>query len=258
MKVKALLAVFIVLGISFTLVQIFKKNSSDQITKEEAEQVAVGLYGGKVLSSSVKNENYEIQLDNDKGMYTLVVDGTTKKVSNVKMVEKKMNPLSLDEARKNIEREMNGTVTQINHVEKEGETLSEALVQKNNKTYSIQYDLKKKSIVSRSEKEVKHDSIHNANPDAEAQTSVISEQRAKEIAVEKINGKVTALSEVTKKNGKHYKVTVDGTSDGAHVYIQANTGNISSISWYTKKNNDDGDDGDDGDEDDDDDNDDDD
>ncbi|MFD1707778.1 hypothetical protein ACFSCZ_13715 [Siminovitchia sediminis] len=55
---------------------------------------------------------------------------------------------------------------------------------------------------------------------------------------------MTGLSDFKMKNGNHYKVTVDGRVDGAHVYVRGNTGYITSITWYTKKS-DDGHDGDD-------------
>ena len=246
MKVKVLLIVFIIFGLSFTLFQIFKKDYPVNISQKEAEAIAVKLYGGKVLNTTVnkENNNYQISIDNHKGIYNMYVDGNTKKVSNVRLIKRKESLLTIDEAKKNIEKELNGQVDQIKQVNKKEGEFAEATVKRDDKHYSIEYDLKKKKIVANTEKKTALNTHSNiqmkdhlskvTEQKNNTNTSLISKEQARNIALQQINGKVTNLSEVTTQNGKHYKVTVDGPLEGAHVYVQANTGKVSSISWYAK------------------------
>ncbi|KAB7704444.1 hypothetical protein F9802_17265 [Bacillus aerolatus] len=242
MKVKVLLIVFIIFGLSFTLFQIFKKEHPVNISQKEAEAIAVKLYGGKVLNTTVnkENNNYQISIDNHKGIYNMYVDGNTKKVSNVRLIKRKESLLTIDEAKKNIEKELNGRIDQIKQVNKKEGAFAEATVKKDDKHYSVEYDLKKKKIVANTEKkmasntQMKDHLSKGIEQKSNTNTSLISKQQARNIALQQINGKVTNLSEVITQNGKHYKVTVDGPSEGAHVYVQANTGKVSSISWYAK------------------------
>ncbi|MCP3740697.1 PepSY domain-containing protein [Rossellomorea sp. BNER] len=226
MKLKVGLIMFIILGLSFTLFQVFIKDNPTMISKKEAEAIATNLYGGKVLKAKAnqENSNYQVSLENEKGIYHLNVDSKTKKISNVRLVERKETLITIEEAKKNMEKELNGQVNQIKQVNKEGQSFVEATVVKNGKNYRVEYDLKEKAIVSN--KEIK--SPLETSPS-------ISEQKAKEIALQQMNGQVTNVSIVTGKNGENYKVTVDDHPKGAHVYVQANTGEVSSISSYSKE-----------------------
>lgn len=246
MKVKVGLIAFIILGLSFTLYQVLIKDSPALITQKEAEAIATNLYGGKVLNAKVAQENskYKLMLENEKGIYHLFVDRNTKKISDIKLVERKETLITTEEAKKEIEKELNGKVNRITYINKDGQPFVEATMKKDNKNYKIKYDITKKTIVSN--KEMK--SNQKAPPP-------ISEREAKEIALQQINGQITNLSIVTDQNGEHYKVTVDGPSQSAHVYVQVNTGEVSRIFEYSKEQpneaeNDDDDYGDDDDDDD--------
>lgn len=259
MKVKAVLISFIVLGLSFTLFQVFIKDNPTMISQKEAEAIVTKLYGGKILNTTAdkENNNYQISIENDKGIYNLFVNRETKKINDVRLIERKETLLTVEEAKNNIENELNGQVNQIKQVNKKEQPFVEATVEKDNKHYSIEYDLKKKMIVSNKEMKVASNtqnvdrSSNRREHESSINTSLISEQKAKDIALQQINGQITNVSKATTQKGEHYKVTVDGQSDGAHVYVQANTGKVSSISWYSKEqpskddNDDDDDDNDD-------------
>ncbi|WP_338470890.1 PepSY domain-containing protein [Niallia sp. XMNu-256] len=226
MKLKVGLIAFIIAGLSYSFYLVFIKDYPPTISEKEAEAIVTNLYGGEVLDTKVdpSNSTYQLKLDHEKGIYRVSVHRKTKKISNIQLIEKKEALLSMEEAQKNIEKELSGKVTQINQIDKEGNPLIEATVEKNNKHYRIEYDLLQNIIVSNTE--VKS----SVKPPLS-----ISEEQAKEIALEQIKGQITNLSIVTNQNGKHYKVTVDDQAEGAHVYVQANTGNVSSISWYEEQ-----------------------
>ncbi|XEC96321.1 PepSY domain-containing protein [Paenibacillus tarimensis] len=204
MKLKAALFTFIVLGLSFTIFQVFIRDHPLMITQQEAKDIATELYGGKVLhiTPDSKNSHYQIEIENDKGIYQLFVDGKTNKISDVKLIERK-EPLPIDKG-----------------VNTEPAAPS------------------------------------NGQGTESAAPTPISRQQAKEIALQQIDGKITNISMVTTQRGHHYKVTVDGPSENAHVYVHAITGKVAPISWYSNDDNDGNDDDDDGNDDDDDDDDD--
>ncbi|RID88239.1 hypothetical protein D1953_04580 [Peribacillus asahii] len=227
-KVKIVLIVFIVLGLSFTLFQVFIKDSPKMISQQDAEQIATKLYGGKVLNTTVdaEKDNYQISLENDQGIYDLYVNGQTEKVSNVRLVEKKEIALTVDEAKKNIENELNGRVQEIKQMDKEGRPFVEAIVEKNQKYYQVEYDLNEKKIIA------------NHEVKEQVETPVISKQEAKEIALKQYKGEVTKISTVETATGTHYKVTIDGQKADANVYVQGHTGVVSSISVNSKQDDD--------------------
>ncbi|USK60267.1 PepSY domain-containing protein [Peribacillus asahii] len=241
MKVKIVLIVFIVLGLSFTLFQVFIKDSPKMISQQDAEQIATKLYGGKVLNTTVDTEkdNYQISLENNQGIYNLYVNGQTEKVSDVRLIEKKEIALTVDEAKKNIENELNGRVQEIKQMDREGRPFVEAIVEKDQKYYQIEYDLNEKKIIA------------NHEVKERVETPVISKQEAKDIALKQFEGEVTKISTVETSTGTHYKVTIDGQKADANVYVQGHTGVVSSISVNSKQD-DDNDDEDEADEEDDD------
>ncbi len=108
--------------------------------------------------------------------------------------------------------------------------LLEATVEKENKLYTIQYDLENKRIVSN--QLVKKSGRGSA---------LFLNKRQRKSALQQLPGKVTGFSNVTTEKGPHYVVTVDGKKEDAHVYVQSNTGIVTSTYW-TQLNNDDSDD----------------
>jgi uncharacterized membrane protein YkoI len=236
MKLKVCLIAFIILGLSYSLFIVFIKDNPTTISQKEAEEIVSNFYGGKVVKAKLEQEsgNYQLMFENKKGIYKVSVDSETKKISNIRLVEKKEDLVTLDEAKKNIEKQLGTQVNQMKEMKKEGQPFVEATVEKDNKHYRVEYDLKEKTIVSNTEV-----------MSSESKPLNISEQKAKEIALQQIHGKIADLSIVNNQNGKHYKVTVDDYSEGAYVYVQANTGKVSSISWYAEQP-DDADDDDDG------------
>ncbi|MFS0690582.1 hypothetical protein AB1K89_15205 [Sporosarcina sp. 179-K 8C2 HS] len=194
MKVKLLLIGFIILGLLFSLFQIFS-DSSAEFTEKEAQDVAVKLYGGKVLDYAEQNGNYQMTLENDRGVYYLVVDGKTKKVNTIKLIEKKE-----------------------------------------------EIDLAGEKAVGTSEISGNGDDGDGGKSIREGKLEAIYEQKAKEIALQQARGIITNVVKVTTQKGDHYKVTIDGMQEVAHVYVQSDTGKVSSVSSIPKKQTDDDDD----------------
>jgi len=226
MKLKVCFIAFIILGLSYSLFLIFIKDNPTTISQKEAEEIVSNFYGGKVVKAKLEQEsgNYQLMFENKKGIYKVSVDSETKKISNIRLVEKKEDLVTLDEAKKNIEKQLGSQVNQMKEMKKEGEPFVEAMIEKDNKHYRIEYDLKEKTIVSNTE-----------IMSSESKPLNISAQEAKDIALQQIHGKITDFSIVHNQNGKHYKVVVDDYSEGAYVYVQANTGKVSSISWYSEQ-----------------------
>lgn len=188
MKVKLLLIGFIILGLLFSLFQIVD-DSSAEFTEKEAQDAAIKLYGGKVLDYAEQNGNYEMTLENDRGVYYLVVDGKTKKVNTIKLIEKKG----------------------------ELELAGEKVVDMNE---------------TPGNKDGKGDSGGNGSA---KNLEAIYEEKAKEIALQQAHGIITNIVKVVTQKGDHYKVTIDSTKEIAHVYVQSDTGKVTSVSSIPKR-----------------------
>ena len=248
MKKKLFLIGFILLGLFFSLFQIFGKDAPAEISEKEVLDLATKLYGGKVLSYEEKNSSYEMTLENNSGVYFLVVDPKTEKVSNIKLLEKKDTLLTLEEATQMIEQKMDGEVKQIEQENKDRKNLAKPVVWKDNTQYSVVFDLAENKVLDTREMTRNGEPGGAGNVDAEA----VYEQRAKEIALKQASGTVTNVTKVTNQKGVHYKVTIDNPQEVAHVYVQSETGKVSSVSSIPKKETDDQDDDDDDDDQDDD------
>src|SRR4051794_23792281 len=194
MKLKVCFIAFIILGLSYSLFLIFIKDNPTTISQKEAEEIVSNFYGGKVVKAKLEQEsgNYQLMFENKKGIYKVSVDSETKKISNIRLVEKKEDLVTLDEAKKNIEKQLGTQVNQMKEMKKEGQPFVEATVEKDNKHYRVEYDLKEKTIVSNTEV-----------MSSESKPLNISEQKAKEIALQQIHGKIADLSIVNNQNGKH-------------------------------------------------------
>ncbi|WP_053368562.1 PepSY domain-containing protein [Bacillus sp. FJAT-27245] len=233
MKVKLFLLGFILFGLSFSVFQLFINNESTELSERSALDIAVNLYGGKVIEAKEKNGNYEMTLENDKGIYYLIVDGKTMKVKKIKLVELKQSLLSIEEAKIKIEAEMKGKVKQIERVAKNGQMLARAIVEKEERQFRVDFDLSGKKAVAISP-------IPDSNGDGgkylnEKSPEEIYEKRAKEIALQQAPGIVTNIAKIMTKNGGHYKVTIDRLNEVAHIYVHSGTGKVSSVSSIPKK-----------------------
>ncbi|WP_046180774.1 hypothetical protein [Domibacillus tundrae] len=231
MKMKLFLTAFIFIGLVVVLYKGYIVERPAAVSEAEAESLAVSTYDGKVQSIEWNKDRqaYEIVLENDKGTYALSVDGQSKKVSNVKLLEKSQTTLTLEEAREQISRDSNGIVTSISDITGDGEPRAEAIVDKSGTNYRFVFNLETGETISSDEIKVA-DAI---TVPQEAKPFVVSEQTVKEAAVAEVNGNVTKIETVETSSGDHYKVTVENEKGGAHVYVQAATAKVSSISRFT-------------------------
>ncbi|OMP68372.1 PepSY domain-containing protein [Domibacillus epiphyticus] len=227
MKIKIFLIAVIVIGLGFVLYEGLFNNRPAIISQKQAEKIVTDMYGGNIVSVKWDQPKYDyyMVIKNEKGTYSLSVDGKTKKINNVKMMEKEEALLTLEEAKEKIIAESNGRVTEIKAMREQGKQYAEAIVSKEEKQFRVIYDLINEKTVS--SKEIK-------DSPAEKAENVISEQRAREIALKTVNGSVTNVSKINSKTGPLYKVTVENSKDGAHVYIQETTAKLSSIYWFKK------------------------
>ncbi|MCP3763562.1 hypothetical protein NLX67_14375 [Domibacillus sp. A3M-37] len=230
MKMKLFLTAFIFIGLVVVLYKGYIVERPAAVSEAEAESLAVSTYDGEVQSIEWNKDRqaYEIVLENDKGTYALSVDGQSKKVSNVKLLEKSQTTLTLEEAREQIRGDSNGIVTSISDITGDGEPRAEAIVDKNGTNYRFVFNLETGETVSSDEIKV----ADAMTVPQEAKPFVVSELTAKEAAAREVDGNVTRIETVETNSGDHYKVTVENDDGGAHVYVQAATAKVSSISRF--------------------------
>lgn len=240
MKLKLAFLLVIFAGVSFILFHVFIDDHKDAISLEEAEAIAVGLYDGNIIGSKKSEEDkYMISVENDKGIYQLTVDRHTKKVSNVKQLEKREIKLTLDEAKQRIQQETGGKVTDI---KKSDGSTAVADIKKGNNMYTYTYDLEKGKIISSNLLRQGKEGNDSKNDKANQEKHVISKQQLAKIAKTQLDGTVSNIKKLTSDHGNVYKVTIENRVEGAHVYIREVTKKVTSVSWFSKTADDDGDD----------------
>ncbi|MFT9846819.1 PepSY domain-containing protein [Aneurinibacillus sp. REN35] len=189
MKVKVTLLVLSIVGVAFLLFEMVYNEHPTFITAKKAEAVATKLYGGKVLETRANKADYQISLENDRGLYELHVDANTEKIYDIKLIKRKDTPLTLEEA-----------------------------VGRTGQKHTITDDLTNNGVT--------------AVP--------LTKQEAKAIALKQLDGQITNISTVSTEKGLHYIVTVNGKKETANVYVQSNSGIVTSTVW--KKHDDENDD----------------
>lgn len=228
MKWKMTLVVLIIASLAFLLYQQLFNDQTHSISAEKAETIAVELYGGKVLHTVARDADYQIELENEKGRYMLFIDAHTERVYNVQLIEKKETVMTAERAKRNIEQDLDGNVLHAKEFKRNGKPFMKAIVEKGSNLYSVEYDLLEQQITAKSETK------------NHAEAAPVTMEEAEQIALKRFKGSVAGVSKATTEKGPHYIVTIEGDKESASIYVQSNTGLVTSTFW--KKLDDDDDD----------------
>lgn len=233
---KLILFLFILIGAVFITFSLFTSTSKATLSENEAKKIVQSQYGGTV--KSIKNDNkdgtilYKVVIDTKKGVYEVTIDSKTEKIGNIKLVSNHIEKRNhtIEEAKTAIEKSTRGTVTLINKSEQDGTPVAIANVKVQSENKKVVYNLEDKKVTSITSVP---DSSNSTNTGVTTKP-LIPQNEAVAIAQKQVNGKVMNVQLINTKTGQQYKVTIENSKEGAHVYVQANSGEISSFSWYEK------------------------
>lgn len=206
--------------------------SAEILSKQAAQKLVQDRYQGAVIQIQLADRQYHIEFEKEQTVYNIDLDAVNGKVLSFTKKGTNSQPsvhlLSEDELRKIILTVANGTITSLEKLGNEGNTLYNAVVKEGNKQTSLTVDAITGKILS-----------SNATTINES-SKKLTETEAKEIAKKQVNGVVDQIWLETNEKQTFYLVEIETQDDKeAIVQIHAITGNVMSVSWDDHSNDDD-------------------
>ncbi|WP_052130015.1 PepSY domain-containing protein [Ureibacillus sinduriensis] len=219
--------------------------ATEKISAQEASDLISNLYGGSVESIEEKNGifymnvlrnnlNYDFQVDSETGTILQLSKNGGKTPPDVSTDIK-----TKEEIRALLSNQQIGTVRSI--------SLQDAEEEPHYIVEISEQEILKTLLVNAITGEILTEDVKQQNaPNAQAAT-IISSEKAKQIALSQLNGTVEYVVYEGANDGGYYLVEIDGENEEATFQIHAVSGKVMSVSDYEQ--DDDVDDGDDSEED---------
>jgi len=231
--------IILMLGITVSVIWTIQDRfyRDEPITIQEASKKIEALYGGSVESFEQKGNVFYMVLERNGLSYNLQVDAKTGELSSItKDPNSKTVIKTVEEVRSLLNAKKKGSILSIKlHGNEEvPQYVVEASDQNIKKTIIV--DAKTGEVVS---EKVKEPNI------APPSSTVISIERAKQIALFQLSGTVQSVTYKDTSDGGYYLVFVNGSNMDATFEIHGISGKVLSVTQQLKPTDDDEDDGDD-------------
>src|SRR5699024_6243364 len=130
--------------------------SSEALTVEEAEKVTTETFNGNVEDSKLNNDQYEITLKLDTGIYQIKDTSNSSEVLYVKLIkkEKTKKEKEKEEMKKNIEQKQIGEIEDIQEKEDNKKKLYEAIVKNEQEKVYLTLDGETGEILEQEEEKI--------------------------------------------------------------------------------------------------------
>ncbi|MDN4494911.1 PepSY domain-containing protein [Ureibacillus aquaedulcis] len=201
--------------------------TTEQLTVDEASKLVTDLYGGSVEDFEEKNDIYYMTLLRNHLTYDFQVDSKTGNILQVSSVGNKSpdaltNVKTKDEIRILLKDQQRGTVHSISYKDsgEEPQYIVELTEQETLKTL----------IVNAITGEILSENIKQQNANDHQTVTIISSEKAKQIALSQLNGSVEYVVYEDDSEGGYYLVEIDGENQEATFQIHAISGKVMSVS----------------------------
>ena len=214
--------------------------SKEDLTVQEASQIIKDLYGGSVESIEEKNDifymtvlknhiTYDFEMDSENGNILQL-----SKVDDQNLPEASPTVKTREEIRTILNGQQNGTIHSINYQNVGGQPqyIVEITDQETLKTL----------LMNASTGEILSEEVKLQNASETQTLSIISSEKAKQIALSQLSGAVEYVLYEDANDGGYYLVEIEGENQEATFQIHAVSGKIMSV---TKQNDHDDDEDDD-------------
>jgi len=198
----------------------------DTLTKAEAQAIITNKYPGEIIAMKKTEKNgvqqYQALLENNNGVYQIALDAHNGTISQlqaekIKQAETKEN-LTEEEAVKKVTSHYKGTLQSISS-------------QTDNGAAYFMVTLQAESTESTYKINRQTGEIEKLLKNAE-EAAIISEDKAKEIAEEAVNGKVTEAELEEEDQQLVYEIELETAEEKeVKVYINAYSSTVLSINW---------------------------
>lgn len=227
--------------------------SSEALTVEEAEKVATERFNGDVEDSKLNNDQYEITLKLDTGIYQINVASDSGEVLDVKRIkkEKPKKELAKEEIKEIIEQKQIGEIEDIHEKEDNKKKLYEAIVKNEQEKVYLTLDGETGEILEQEEEKLqtadKENTSESTEPDnssnkeeekpeqsgeSEEKSQNLTTEEAVQIALDTVYGEVDDIDLEDEDGQQYYFIEIETDDDQeAEIQIHAITGEVISIEW---------------------------
>ncbi|PKR78434.1 hypothetical protein CEY16_01365 [Halalkalibacillus sediminis] len=193
---------------------VFGSSSADEISSDEASEIVKDRYGGSVTSIDNSRGNYVITLEHTNGIYSIQVDQSSGRVSDVEQLE---------EFQKESDNEVSDSSeepSQENQDNKNPEESDDSVTDKNNDSETDQNDdppseEKEEDMESNEEEEIEEEKI----------VEVLPIEEAEQIALNNVSGEISH-SEFIESEKPFYEIIIENDKQTSTFQIDALEGEI--------------------------------
>lgn len=245
-----LLASFLLVTTAFGMQRIFASMDLQSLSVEEVKQIVTARYPGKIESISMtdvgKNSIYNLQLLNERGTYSVMVNAHTGEIIDLKelsLVAATAQPKANETATNPTQPGANPTASTAPQPNNGGKDASgNATKPAGTGTVGTVAPGKQQPATTQTPTQQQPKPNQSSNPPAQPQTK-ITEQQAKQIATERTSGgKIDDVDLIETKSGAVYRVITIKDSKTVDVRIHAITGKVLSTTTIDNSSTDDDDD----------------
>jgi uncharacterized membrane protein YkoI len=220
-----IITVLVIIGVTGIIGIASAIKGDVKVTETEARNLVEAHYPGTIIEMTLLRSDgkdiYQVQLEENTGLYTLEVDAETGNIQNLQQVkktdsEKEEKPaISEAEAKKLAEETYRGNVQAL--------TL-------HRKIYSITVLTKTEQIkLEMNADSGKITSEDKSSIEKNTQHVKLTEEQAKKIALAEVNGKIEDIDLEEEEDSVFYEVEIESGQQEATIQIDAFTGKVLSV-----------------------------
>lgn len=208
-----LLICFAVVSVAFVSQRIVSKQGERILSEKEIQNIVSDQYPGKIKSMKLINKGerdvYKVNISNKQGAYEIIVDAENGDIKHAKELSINNNAITKEKAEDLALQKVNGVI-------------KETILEKRNGievfVITVETDMTQRTII---EVEIKTGKVHLL----EKQDIKVTEQQAKELAVQQVPGNVKGIKLKQKNEKKVYEIEIEkNASENVIVEIEETTG----------------------------------
>ncbi|MCH4566458.1 PepSY domain-containing protein [Bacillus sp. ES1-5] len=209
----ALLLCFVLVSVAFVSQRIVSKQGEKILSEKQIQNIVFEQYPGKIKNMKLVNKGeqdvYKVNLLNEKGSYEIIVDAQSGNIKRAKEISLKSNTITKEKAEEMALQKVQGIIKQTILEKRNGIEVFVITVETNATQSTIVEIEKNTGKIQLLQK----------------QTTTVTEQQAKEIAVQQVQGNVKGIR-LEKKNEKNvYVIEIEkSANENVMVEIEEATG----------------------------------
>ncbi|QWI16513.1 hypothetical protein EXW48_11075 [Bacillus wiedmannii] len=209
----ALLLCFVLVSVAFVSQRIVSKQGEKILSEKQIQNIVSEQYPGKIKNMKLVNKGeqdvYKVNLLNEKGSYEIIVDAQSGNIKRAKEISLKSNTITKEKAEEMALQKVQGIIKQTILEKRNGIEVFVIMIETNAAQSTIVEIEKTTGKIQLLQK----------------QTTKVTEQQAKEIAVQQVQGNVKGIR-LEKKNEKNvYVIEIEkSANENVMVEIEEATG----------------------------------